>query len=100
MRLRLYLRLFAYRLQIPQVYGLLTLGKGDAPEVLLSEEAPIYTDAVPLVAADARIDQCLKEATSMRQLNCFGNGWLLAASSTEGVASSLLDPSCYEWKDR
>jgi len=74
--------------------------KGDAP-VLLRGSSHLHRCRATLVQADARIDQCLKEATSMRQLNWL---WQWAAlwqpPSTEGVASSLLDPSCYEWKDR
>lgn len=90
-----YLRLVAYRLQVPQVYGLVTLGKGKtATEVLLLEQAPIYTDAVPLAGQlMPELTGVWKEATSMRQMNWLWQ-WatLWQPLSSEGVASSLLDP--------
>ena len=89
-----YLRLVTYQLQIPQVYGLVTLGKGHATEVLLLEQAPIYTDAVPLAGQlMPELTGAWKEATSMRQLNWLWQ-WatLWQPLSSEGVASSLLAP--------
>jgi len=90
-----YLRLVAYRLQVPQVYGLLPLRQGRrAPELLLLEQAPIYTEAVPLEGQlMPELTQVWKEASSMGQLNWL---WQIAQLwqplSTEGVASSLLEP--------
>ncbi len=90
-----YLRLVAYRLQVPQVYGLLPLRQGRrVPELLLLEQAPIYTEAVPLEGQlMPELTQVWKEASSMGQLNWL---WQIAQLwqplSTEGVASSLLEP--------
>jgi len=90
-----YLRLVSYRLQVPQVYGLVPLGKErTAGKILLLEQAPIYTDAVPLEGQLLpELTTAWKDATSMRQLNWL---WQIATLwqpfSTEGVASSLLEP--------
>ena len=89
-----YLRLVPYRLQVPQVYDLLPQELGrNAKETLLLEQAPIYTDTVPLEGQlMPELTSVWKEATSMRQLNWL---WQIAQLwqplSTEGVASSLLD---------
>lgn len=91
-----YLRLVSYRLQIPQVYGLVPSREGrTATEILLLEQAPIYTDAVQLLEGQLmpELTSAWKDASSMRQLNWL---WQMAhlwqPLSTEGVASSLLDP--------
>lgn len=89
-----YLKLVPYRLQIPQVYGLLRQSEQTAKEILLLEQAPIYTDAVSLEGQlMPELTAAWKNATSMRQLNWL---WQMATLwqplSSEGVASSLLDP--------
>ncbi len=89
-----YLRLVAYRLQVPQVYGLLPLRQGrNGTELLLLEQAPIYTEAVPLEGQlMPELTRVWKEASSIRQLNWL---WQIAQLwqplSTEGVASSLFE---------
>ncbi len=89
-----YLRLVTYRLQVPQAYGLVTLGDPFATEILLLEQAPIYTDTVPQMGQlMPHLLSVWKQASSLRQLN-----WLLQIAnlwqplSSEGVASSLLKP--------
>ncbi len=90
-----YLRLVTYGLHIPQVYDLIPQGVGrTAGDILLLEQAPIYTDAVPLFGQlMPELTSAWKDATSMRQLNWL---WQMAQLwqplSTEGVASSLLNP--------
>ena len=86
-----YLRLVKYRLQIPQVYGSASLNN---KEILLLEQAPIYTDAVPQSGQlMPQLCRAWKEASSLRQIN-----WLLQIAQlwqplqSEGVASSLLVP--------
>lgn len=86
-----YLRLVTYRLQIPQVYGSVSLNNR---EILLLEQAPIYTDAVPQSGQlMPQLCRAWKEASSLRQIN-----WLLQIAQlwqplqSEGVASSLLIP--------
>jgi len=90
-----YLRLINYRLQIPQVYGLVSYKQGQTTsELLLLEQAPIYTDAVALAGQlmPKLIDRW-QSGTSMRQLN-----WLWQIAQlwqpllSEGVASTLLNP--------
>lgn len=88
-----YLRLVAYRLHVPQVYSLVTLGKRRTTEILLLQ-APIYTDTTLLEGQlMPELFSAWKDATSMRQLNWL---WQIATLwqplSTEGVASSLLEP--------
>lgn len=88
-----YLRLVAYRLQVPQAYGLVSLGRLGAKEILLLEQAPIYTNTVPSGELMPELLSAWKEASSLRQLN-----WLLQIAqlwqplSCEGVASTLLIP--------
>lgn len=86
-----YLRLVPYRLQVPQVYA---LGDGTAREILLLDQAPIYSDAVPLEGQlMPELTDVWKDATSLRQLNWL---WQMAQLwqplKSEGVASSLLQP--------
>lgn len=90
--IRPYLRLVTYRLQVPQVYGLESLLEGQT--LLLLEQAPIYTDAVPLEGQlMPELTSAWKKGTSMRQLNWL---WQIAQLwqplSSEGVASTLLNP--------
>lgn len=90
-----YLRLVTYQLQVPQVYGVVPIGQEEsATEILLLEQAPIYTDAV--LQEGQLMPELLsawKEASSLRQLNWL---WQIAQLwqpfSSEGVASSLLVP--------
>jgi protein phosphatase len=90
-----YLRLVTYRLQVPQVYGLVSIASiGIAKEILLLEQAPIYTDAVPLEGQlMPELTTAWKQASSLRQMNWL---WQIAqlwqSFSSEGVASSLLVP--------
>ena len=89
-----YLRLVTYRLQVPQAYGLLPLGKKDEQEILLLEQAPIYTDTEPQEGQlMPELTLAWKTASSLRQLNWL---WQIAQLwqplSSEGVASSLLVP--------
>lgn len=93
-RIKPYLRLVTYRLQVPQVYSLVSLGRlGTAKEILLLEQAPIYTNTVPSGELMPQLLSAWKEAASLRQLN-----WLLQIAqlwqplSCEGVASTLLEP--------
>ncbi|MDJ0737004.1 MAG: protein phosphatase 2C domain-containing protein [Nostocaceae cyanobacterium] len=91
--LRPYLRLFPYRLHVPQVYGVLTLTNGSSPkEILLLEKAPIYINGTPnQVQPYSELTSAWGNATAMRQLHWLwqiANIWQPLAS--EGVASSLL----------
>lgn len=92
--IRPYLRLVMYRLQVPQVYGLISLGGGTEAEILLLEQAPIYDDAVPAAGQlMPQLTSVWQSASSLRQLN-----WLWQIAQlwqplySEGVASSLLLP--------
>ena len=89
-----YLKLVPYRLHVPQVYGLIPVEKGRTTEILLLEQAPIYPDGMPLEGQlMPELVSVWNEATSMRQLNWL---WQMAQLwqplSSEGVASSLLEP--------
>jgi protein phosphatase len=90
-----YLRLVTYQLQVPQVYGFLPVSeRGANTKILLLEQAPIYTDAVPQEGQlMPELFSAWKEASSLRQLNWL---WQIAQLwqpfSSEGVASSLLVP--------
>ncbi|BAZ39011.1 protein-serine/threonine phosphatase [Calothrix sp. NIES-4101] len=95
-KLKSYLRLFPYRLHVPQVYGVIPAGEGNQQEILLLEKPPLWTNAesVTEVQLYKSIDLVWGEATSMRQLNWLwqiANLWQPLAS--EGVASSLLKTS-------
>jgi protein phosphatase len=95
-KIKAYLRLFPYRLHVPQVYGVMYLGEGESQkQVLLLEKPPLEINNELVTAAQLHksIDSAWSEATSMRQLNWLwqiANLWQPLAS--EGVASSLLDP--------
>ncbi len=93
-KLRPYLRLFPYRLHVPQVYGI--IGKSDSEaqlDILLLEKPPLYISTELKVQLHKSLDSAWGEATSMRQLN-----WLWQVAhiwqplASEGVASTLLDP--------
>lgn len=94
--MRPYLRLFPYRLHVPQVYGIVNLGEGEKQkEFLLLEKPPIYIDGEPTsVKLYDSLDSAWDKATSMRQLNWL---WQIAQLwqplASEGVASTLLDKS-------
>jgi protein phosphatase len=108
--IKAYLRLFPYRIHIPQIYGVMPLGEmcrdesfvrqlsdeGESQrQVLLLEKPPlqINNELVSEAQLHKSIDSAWAEATSMRQLNWLwqiANLWQPLAS--EGVASSLLDP--------
>jgi protein phosphatase len=95
-----YLRLFPYRMHVPQVYGVATLEKkGKSEEIWLLEQVPIYRELEP--GKTPGKPQFLPEltglwsgATPLRQLNWL---WQIATLwqpfSSEGVASSLLYPT-------
>ncbi|MBF2065659.1 MAG: protein phosphatase 2C domain-containing protein [Calothrix sp. C42_A2020_038] len=92
-KLRPYLRLFPYRLHVPQVYGTVSL-ELEALDILLLEKPPLYTRNDPLeVHLYESLDSVWSQATSMRQLNWL---WQIAhiwqPLASEGVASTLLDP--------
>ncbi|OWY67639.1 hypothetical protein B7486_30415 [cyanobacterium TDX16] len=93
--IRPYLRLVAYRLQVPQVYGLISLDR-ETPEkeILLLEQAPIYPDGVSTAGQlMPQMTAVWQSVSSLRQLN-----WLWQIAQlwqplySEGVASSLLVP--------
>ncbi len=93
--IRAYLRLISYRLNAPQVYGVLPLTDGHSyQEILLLEKPPLLVDdTVQQVHLCSELTTAWRDATSMRQLNWL---WQLAhlwqPLLSEGVASSLLDP--------
>ncbi|MGB3508549.1 MAG: protein phosphatase 2C domain-containing protein [Microcoleaceae cyanobacterium] len=85
-----YLRLFPYRLHIPQVYGLVSvIAKKQSTEIWLLNGGPITPGGESL---RPEIAVAWKEATPMRQLNWL---WQIAQLwqplSVEKVASSLLN---------
>ncbi|UKO96462.1 PP2C family serine/threonine-protein phosphatase [Nostoc sp. UHCC 0870] len=93
--IRPYLRLIPYRLNVPQVYGVLQLFEGDSPsEILLLEKPPIVIDSTgQQISLCSQLTDAWSHATSMRQLNWL---WQIAQLwqplKSEGVVSSLLDP--------
>ncbi|MBD2362919.1 protein phosphatase 2C domain-containing protein [Anabaena minutissima FACHB-250] len=92
--IRPYLRLIPYRLNVPQVYGVLQLFEGDSPnEILLLEKPPIVPDSTgQQVSLCSGLTDAWGHATSIRQLNWL---WQIAQLwqplKSEGVVSSLLD---------
>ncbi|MCL2924066.1 MAG: protein phosphatase 2C domain-containing protein [Trichodesmium sp. MAG_R04] len=86
-----YLKLFPYRLHIPQVFGLVTVteSKGNK-EIWLLERGPINEEEVSLVP---EITTVWKDATPMRQLNWL---WQIAKLwqplNVQQVGASLLNP--------
>jgi protein phosphatase len=93
-KLRPYLRLFPYRLNVPHVYGI--IAKSDLEthkDVLLLEKPPLHIETELTVHLHQSLDSAWGEATSMRQLNWLwqiANIWQPLAS--ESVVSTLLDP--------
>ncbi|MBD6615891.1 serine/threonine protein phosphatase [Komarekiella sp. 'clone 1'] len=92
--IRAYLRLIPYRLNVPQVYGVLPLTDGHShQEILLLEQPPLLVDDIQQVYLCSKLITAWRDATSMRQLNWL---WQLAhlwePLLSEGVVSSLLDP--------
>lgn len=93
--LRPYLRLFPYRLHVPQVYGVLWLEEnGQRQEIILLEKPPLQLrDGDTEVRLHPSIDTAWGQASSMRQLHWL---WQIAQLwqplASEGVVSSLLDP--------
>lgn len=90
-----YLKLIPYRLQVPQVYGLLHIRKeGSRKDILLLEEPPVF----PRSGSDIEVNlheeltKAWGGATSMRQLNWL---WQIASIwqplANEGVASTLME---------
>ncbi len=94
-RIKPYLKLIPYRLNIPQLYGVLKLGHEQSQtEILLLERPPLITDATITQAnLCSSLDTVWSEASSIRQIHWL---WQLAhlwqPLAIEGVASSLLDP--------
>lgn len=100
--IRPYLRLFAYRLHVPQVYGVLGLtDSSSGKEILLLEKPPLSVLENTALLSTASLEVQLaselttawSSATSMRQLNWL---WQIAhlwqPLSSESVSSSLLNP--------
>lgn len=95
-----YLRLFPYRLHVPQVFGVATLEKkGNSEEIWLLEQAPIYRELQQRKRALKpqflpELTRVWQGASPLRQLNWL---WQIATLwqpfSSEGVASSLLCPT-------
>ncbi|MTJ52387.1 serine/threonine protein phosphatase [Anabaena sp. UHCC 0253] len=94
-KIKPYLKLIPYRINIPQVYGVLNLAnKQTQTEILLLEKPPILIDATfTQVNLCSSLDTVWPEASSIRQIHWL---WQLAnlwqPLALEGVASSLLDP--------
>jgi protein phosphatase len=90
-----YLRLIPYRIHIPQVYGILSLGDGNSQkDILLLEKPPVFADATgQQVQLHSELTNAWGHGTSIRQINWL---WQIAhlwqPLLSEGVASSLLDP--------
>ncbi|GAB1539356.1 hypothetical protein NUACC21_20220 [Scytonema sp. NUACC21] len=93
---RPYLRLFPYRLYVPQVYGVIHINEGTTNgEILLLEKPPLRSENT--VCWDVQLERELiaawQHTNSMRQLNWL---WQIAhlwqPLAGEGVACSLLTP--------
>ena len=88
-----YLRLFPYRLHIPQVYAQIPANKEpESTKILLLEDAAIYGVGEIAGQLMPQLSTLWKDATSLRQLHWL---WQIAGLwqplCAEGVASSLLD---------
>ncbi len=96
-----YLKLFPYRLHIPQVYGLVRPDEGQLEEILLLEQAPLSNWDLagsaaagdPSIGAAVPLIKAWSQANTLRQLNWL---WQMAhlwqPLSSQNVASSLLQP--------
>ncbi|OIP72369.1 MAG: hypothetical protein AUK43_03915 [Oscillatoriales cyanobacterium CG2_30_40_61] len=85
-----YLKLFAYRLHIPQVYGIISPAKAETNKpIILLEKGPIADHGETLMPT---LTALWPDATAMRQLNWL---WQIAQLwqpfSRQDVASSLLN---------
>jgi len=91
-----YLRLFPYRLHVPQAYALVSTGSGSRKSFLLLEKAPIDISKLESGETDnplsPELTKVWKQASAMRQLHWL---WQIAqlwkALSNQGVASTLLE---------
>ncbi|MCL2933690.1 MAG: protein phosphatase 2C domain-containing protein [Trichodesmium sp. MAG_R03] len=86
-----YLKLFPYRLHIPQVFGLVTVAETKGTRTIwLLEQGPINEEEISLVP---EITKVWKDATPMRQLNWL---WQIAQLwqplNVQKVGFSLLNP--------
>ncbi|HLO89030.1 MAG TPA: protein phosphatase 2C domain-containing protein [Nostocaceae cyanobacterium] len=90
---RPYLKLIAYRVHLPQVYGVLSLGEGQSrQEILLLEKGPVTVNQkTSQIQLCSELTSVWADASSIRQIHWL---WQIAnlwqPLSTEGVASSLL----------
>ena len=95
-----YLRLVLYQLHVPQVYGLVESAPKRGENVLLLEQAPLYTEGVVSASLESLEGQLMPalttvwaESAALRQLNWL---WQLAQLweplTSEGVVSTLLQP--------
>ncbi len=93
--IRPYLRLFPYRLHIPQIYGVLKLtDEPSSPDILLLESPPLFQEPESQqVKLYDNLITAWENATSIKQLNWL---WQIAhlwqPLASEGVVSSLLTP--------
>ncbi|MBC6477140.1 MAG: protein phosphatase 2C domain-containing protein [Hormoscilla sp. GM7CHS1pb] len=91
-----YLRLFPYRLHVPQAYALVSAGSGSGKSILLLEKGPIDISKLESAETDnpllPELTKVWKQASVMRQLNWL---WQIAqlwkALSNQNVASTLLE---------
>lgn len=88
-----YLKLFAYRIHVPQVYGRVSIPSQTGNQDLwLLEQAPIFVDG-DRVGLHPTVTEAWRQAAPMRQLNWL---WQMANLWSPflqvGVASSLLNP--------
>ncbi len=93
--IRPYLRLFPYRLHVPQVYGVLKLAnEASSQEILLLENPPLFQE--PESQKFKLYDNLItswESATAIRQLNWLWQiAYLWQPLASEGVVSSLLEP--------
>ncbi|BAY63187.1 protein-serine/threonine phosphatase [Calothrix brevissima NIES-22] len=93
--IRPYLRLIPYRVQVPQVYGVIPPIEGRSQqEILLLEKPPIFTDSTgQQVQLYPNLIAAWGNASSIRQLHWL---WQLAnlwqPLLSEGVATTILKP--------
>ena len=89
-----YLKLFAHRLNIPQIYGVIPSdGQSTKAEIILLEQPAIDISNSGEVKACSQLTTAWQHATSMRQLNWL---WQIAnlwqPLNSQRVGSSLIDP--------